>query len=215
MLRILLVDDHGVVRSGLKALIEAQGGMQVVGEAADGFVAITEAERLKPDVIVMDVALPKLGGIEATREIHAVTPNVKILVLTAHEERAYVKLLLEAGAAGYMLKRTAGTDLPRAIEAVAGGGVYLDPSITAQVVPRSRRRTQSGEFVAHCELSERELEVLRFVAHGLGAREIAEKLDVSVRTVETYKMRAMGKLALKSRADVVTYAVRRGWLDCA
>jgi DNA-binding NarL/FixJ family response regulator len=209
------VDDHGVVRGGLKALVESEANVTVVGEAADGAAAVTEAERLRPDVVVMDVALPVLNGAEASRHIKAALPDTKILMLSAHEERAYVKLCLDAGATGYILKRAAARDLARAISVVANGGVYLDPAIAAQLVPPARRRSRSGEFVAHVELSERELEVLRHIARGLSVRDIAERLAVSTRSVETYRARAMEKLALKNRAEVVTYALHRGWLDCA
>lgn len=215
MLGVLLVDDHGVVRGGLKALIESEANVTVVGEASDGASAVNEAERLRPDVVVMDVALPRLNGAEATRHILAVLPKTKVLMLSAHEERAYVKLCFDAGAAGYIVKSAAAKDLVRAINVVANGGVYLDPAIAAQLVPPTRRRQRSGEFVAHVDLSERELEVLRHIARGLSVRDIAERLAVSTRSVETYRARAMEKLALKNRAQVVTYALHRGWLDCA
>jgi len=213
--RVLLVDDHPLVRAGLKSLLEAQGNIAVVGEAADGYAAVSEAERLRPDVVVMDISLPKLGGAEATHQIKERIPECRVLVLTAHEERAYVPLFLSAGASGYMLKRAATTDLQRAVQAVAEGGIYLDPAVASRVLPNSPRRARSGEFVATFELSERETEVLRLIAQGFGGKEIATRLSVSARTVETYKMRAMAKLELKNRSDIVRYAVRRGWLQSA
>lgn len=212
-LRVLLVDDHPLVRGGLKALLESQSDMSVVGEAEDGYSAISEAERLEPDVVVMDVSLPKLGGAEATQQIKKKRPEVKVLVLTALEERAYLPILLDAGASGYVLKRAAASDLPRAIHAIAEGGLYLDPSMAAQVLPNAPRRARSGEFVTGFELSEREAEVLRLIAQGHGSKEIATKLAVSARTIETYKTRAMEKLKLKNRADIVRYAMHRGWLQ--
>jgi len=213
--RVLLVDDHPVVRAGLKSLLEGPGTIAVVGEAADGHAAVSEAERLRPDVVVMDISLPKLSGAEATHQIKERLPQCKVLVLTAHEERAYVPLFLSAGASGYLLKRTATTDLERAVHAVAEGGVYLDPAMAARALPSAPRRARSGEFVATFELSDREAEVLRLVAQGFGGKEIAMRLSVSARTVETYKMRAMGKLELKNRSDIVRYAIRRGWLQSA
>jgi DNA-binding NarL/FixJ family response regulator len=212
-LRVLLVDDHPLVRGGLKALLESETDMSVVGEAEDGYSAISEAERLEPDVVVMDVSLPKLGGAEATQQIKKKRPEVKVLVLTALEERAYLPILLDAGASGYILKRAASSDLPRAIHAIAEGGLYLDPSMAAQVLPNAPRRSRSGEFVTGFELSEREAEVLRLIAQGHGSKEIATKLAVSARTIETYKTRAMEKLKLKNRADIVRYAMHRGWLQ--
>lgn len=212
-LRVLLVDDHPLVRGGLKALLDTEQDMSVVGEAEDGYSAVSEAERLEPDVIVMDVSLPKLGGAEATQQIKKRRPEVKVLVLTALEERAYLPILLDAGASGYMLKRAAASDLPRAIHAVAEGGIYLDPAMAAQVLPHAPRRSRSGEFVTGLELSEREAEVLRLIAQGYGSKEIAGRLSVSARTIETYKTRAMEKLKLKNRADIVRYAMHRGWLQ--
>jgi len=213
--RVLLVDDHPVVRGGLRVLLESAGNMSVVGEAGDGYSAVSEAERLQPDVVVMDISLPKLGGAEATQQIKKQRPECKVLVLTAHEERAYVPVFLDAGASGYMLKRAAASDLPRAIQAVAEGGIYLDPAMAARVLPNPPRRGSSGEFVASFELSDRETEVLRLIAQGYGGKEIAAQLSVSARTIETYKMRAMAKLELKNRADIVRYAIRRGWLQSA
>jgi len=213
--RVLLVDDHPVIRSGLKFLLESQGNLSVVGEAADGQSAVAEALRLKPDLVVMDISLPKLGGVEATQQIKKQRPECKVLVLTAHEERAYVPVFLAAGASGYMLKRAAATDLARAVQAIAEGGVYLDPAMAARVLPSPPRRGRSGEFVTSFELSERETEVLRLIAQGFGGKQIAARLSVSARTIETYKMRAMAKLELKNRTDIVRYAVGRGWLQSA
>jgi DNA-binding NarL/FixJ family response regulator len=214
VIRVFLADDHPVVRDGLKALIDSQPGMCVVGEATDGLEAVEGVLASKPDVVVMDVSMPRLGGAEATARILRSCPDVKVLALTAHEERGYIRLLLEAGASGYVLKRAAAGDLVRAIEAVTEGGVYLDPTMASEVLPRLIRRTH-GDVSTRGELSEREAEVLRLIAQGHAAKEIAMKLSVSARTVETYKTRAMQKLALKSRADIVRYAIDRGWLGSA
>jgi DNA-binding NarL/FixJ family response regulator len=171
--------------------------------------------QLAPDVVVMDVSLPGLGGAEATEQIRRASPEVKVLALTAHEDRGYVQLLLKAGASGYVLKRAAADDLVRAIRAVAAGGIYLDPAVAGHVVSGLARGGDAGKLVAGGELSEREAEVLRLIAQGHAIKEIAGALDVSGRTVETYKERAMEKLELKSRSEIVRYALRRGWLKNA
>ena len=207
-LRVYLVDDHPVVLSGLRTMVEAQDDMGVVGMASDGATAVQQASVVNPDVIVMDVSLPKLGGAEATEQIRAALPNVKVLALTAHEERSYVQLLMNAGASGYLLKRAAGEDLVRAIRAVAAGGVYLDPEVAASVVASSPH----GSDRAGARLSDREIEVLRKIAEGYAMKEIAVSLAVSTRTLETYRARAMEKLGFKTRAEIVQYALRRGWL---
>jgi DNA-binding NarL/FixJ family response regulator len=214
-LQVFLVDDHPIVRSGLKALVDAQPDMTVVGDAGDGLTAVHAVGELVPDVVVMDVSLPGLGGAEATEQIRRASPAVKVLALTAHEDRGYVQLLLKAGASGYVLKRAAADDLVRAIRAVAAGGIYLDPAVAGHVVAGISRTGETGKLVAGGELSEREAEVLRLIAQGHAIKEIAAALDVSGRTVETYKERAMEKLELKSRAEIVRYALRRGWLKNA
>jgi DNA-binding NarL/FixJ family response regulator len=207
-LRIFLADDHGVVREGLKALVNGAPGMVVCGEAGDGLSACEEVERLLPDVAVMDVSMPLLGGAEATARLKQSCPQVKVLALTVHEDRGYLHRLLEAGAAGYALKRAAPEELIHAIRAVAAGGTYLDPAIAGKVVGGFvRPRPAEGG-----ELSEREVEVVRLTAAGHSNKEIAARLDLSVKTVETYKARSLEKLGLHSRADLVRYALQRGWL---
>jgi DNA-binding NarL/FixJ family response regulator len=207
--RVLLVDDHNLVRSGIKALLETQPDVNVVGEAADGVSALSAVEELHPDVVVMDLSLPKLGGAEATARIVATKPGVKVLVLTAHEERSYIDPVLAAGAAGLVLKRAAVEDLLRAIRIVAEGGVYLDPAIAGQVVQGAGRK--SAPPGSSPPLSEREGEVLRLIAEGHAMKEIAKSLEISTRTLETYRARAMEKLGLKTRADIVQYVRQRGW----
>jgi DNA-binding NarL/FixJ family response regulator len=207
-LRIFLADDHGVVREGLKALVNGAPGMVVCGEAADGLSACEQVERLLPDVAVIDVSMPGLGGAEATARLKQSCPQVKVLALTVHEDRGYLHRLLEAGAAGYALKRAAPEELIHAIRAVASGGTYLDPAIAGKVVGGFvRPRPAEGS-----ELSEREIEVVRLTAAGHSNKEIAAQLDLSVKTVETYKARSLEKLGLHSRADLVRYALQRGWL---
>ncbi len=211
-LRIVLADDHNVVRSGLRALIEVQDDMEVVGEAADGEAACRLAEELGPDVVVMDVSMPLLGGAPATEQIRRERPETRVLALTVHEDRSYLQQLLRAGASGYVLKRAVADELIHAIRAVARGGTYLDPGMTGKVlgdlVGRPPQAASPGEA-----LSDREEEVLRLIARGFTNREIAAQLDVSVKTIETHKARAMEKLRLESRADIVGYAIRWGWLS--
>ncbi|MEO2087900.1 MAG: response regulator transcription factor [Gemmataceae bacterium] len=207
-LRVLLADDHAVVRAGLKALLDAQPDLSVVGEAADGLTAVELAGQLQPDVAVVDVSMPGLGGGEVTEGIARDYPRVRVVALTAHEESGYVRRLLAAGAAGYVLKRSAADELVRAVRAVAAGEGYLDPGVAGGVVERLR----DAPPPATAELSERETEVVRLIAHGYSNKEIAAKLGLSVKTVETYKTRSLEKLGLRSRVDIVRYAAGRGWL---
>ena len=207
--RVLIVDDHPILRSGLQALIDAEPDMAVVGEAPDGVAAIAAVAALHPDVVVMDVAMPTLGGTEATEQIVAASPHVKVLALTAHEERGYVQVLLAAGASGYVAKRAAASDLVRAIRAVASGGVYLDPAVAGHAL--AERKAGSGRPDA-AALSNRETEVMRLVAEGHGVKDMAAKLEISTRTLETYRTRAMEKLGLRTRPEIVQYALQRGWL---
>jgi DNA-binding NarL/FixJ family response regulator len=208
-IRVFLVDDHQIVRSGLRALIDAEEDMSVVGEAADGLAGLNGAADLQPDVVVMDLAMPGLGGIEATQRLTPLSPHTKVLALTAHDERDYIELVMAAGASGYVLKRSAADDLVRAIRALASGGVYLDPAMAATAVAPLRR---SSNAAVAGRLSEREAEVLRSIAEGHAVKDIAATLAISTRTLETYRARAMEKLGLKTRADIVRYALQRGWL---
>lgn len=211
MLRVLLADDHPVVRHGLKVLIDSEADMTVVGEATDGSDAVTAAAELSPDVVVMDLSMPKVGGAEATERIRSSSPDVKVLGLTAHEDPGYVQLLLEAGASGFVLKRAAAEDLVRAIRAVARGGMYVDPALTKQVVS-GRSASPGPGSVRSPQLSTREAEVLRHIAQGASIKETAAALDLGPRTIETYRARGMEKLGLKGRADLIRYAMQRGWL---
>ncbi len=211
-LRIFLADDHAVVREGLKSLINAHDGMAVVGEAADGLVACELAPALKPDVVIMDVSMPGLSGSQATARLKQECPSIRVLALTVHEDKGYIRQLLAAGASGYVLKRAAPEELIHAIRAVASGGVYLDPNMAAKVVGGFVRRAKSTEAQG-CDLSERETEVARRTSAGFSNKEIAAKLELSIKTVETYRARAMEKLGLCSRADLVRYAVQQGWLQ--
>jgi DNA-binding NarL/FixJ family response regulator len=211
-LRVLLADDHNVVRAGLRALIDAQADMEVVAEAADGEAACRLAVELEPDVAVLDVSMPVMGGALATERIVRDRPGTKVLALTVHEDRGYLQQLLRAGASGYVLKRAAADDLIHAIRTVARGGTYLDPSLAGQLIGGLVGRSSQGGPAHADPLSDREEEVLRLIARGFTNREIAGQLDVSVKTVETHKARAMDKLGLDSRAAIVAYAIRHGWM---
>jgi DNA-binding NarL/FixJ family response regulator len=211
-LRIVLADDHEVVRAGLKALVDACAGMTVVGEAANGTDAIARAIELKPDVLVMDLSMPVMDGAAATERIRSECPDVKVIALTAHEDRAHLTRLLQAGAAGYVLKRGAADELVRAIRTVAGGATYVDPILAGSLL-RSARPFQTDAAAAAAPLSDREEEVLRRIAWGESNKEIAGRLEISTKTVETYKARIADKLGLRSRTEMVRYAVRRGWLS--
>jgi DNA-binding NarL/FixJ family response regulator len=212
-LRIVLADDHPIVREGLKSLVDADDEMRVVGEAGDGEAAYERVRELHPDVLVMDLSMPRLSGVRVAERVSAEWPAVKVLALSVHEERGYVTRALQAGASGYVLKRAAADELVRAIRVVAGGGVYLDPLIAGKVIgPRQADRPAAPRARRRPRLSARELEVVRRIARGFSNKEIATELGLSVKTVETYKARSMEKLGLASRVEIVRFAVRNGWL---
>jgi DNA-binding NarL/FixJ family response regulator len=211
-LRIYLADDHAVVREGLRALVDRQPDMEVIGEAGDGRTAVEQAKELHPDIVVMDISMPELSGTAATQQLTAAAPDVKVLALTVHEDKSYLRQLLRAGASGYILKRAAATELVHALRTVASGGLYLDPTLAQKVVGGFLHQPSGRGIPQAVELSERELEVLRLIAEGHSNKEIAARLDISVKTVETYKSRSMEKLGLENRAAIVAYAVQRGWL---
>jgi DNA-binding NarL/FixJ family response regulator len=213
--RVFLADDHAVVREGLKALVNAQPDMEVIGEAADGRTASRQANELRPDVVVMDVSMPEWSGAQATRELKQACPAVKVLALTFHDDTRCVQELFAAGASGYALKAADAEEVVRALRAVAGGGVYLDPSLTARLVSGLAHRPAGKYAPFGADLSDREAEVLRLIARGHSNKEIASRLLVSVKTVETYKARSMKKLGLAGRVDLVRYASLRGWLQGA
>jgi len=212
-LRILLIDDHAVVLEGLKALVNAQADMQVVGEATDGRSALALAREGRPDVAVVDVSMPGPGGAETTEQLKRSLPAIKVLALSVHEDKGYLRLLLEAGASGYALKRAAAGELIHAIRVVSSGGLYLDPTLAGKVVGRLVRRPSARESIQVETLSDRENDVVLGLARGYSLKEVAARLRLSVKTVETYKARSLEKLGLKSRADIVRYAIQRGWLQ--
>jgi DNA-binding NarL/FixJ family response regulator len=211
-LRILLADDHVTVRHGLKLLIDSQPDMKVVSEATDGQAAIQNALTVKPDVIVMDISMPGMNGLAATRALKQKQPKAVIVTLTRHGDDAYVQELLRAGVSGYVLKQSAPTELIQAIRAAAAGGQYLDSSLTARVTSRLLGRAAKASKPP-ATLSEREAEVLRLIAAGYSNKEIAGRLSLSVKTVEAHKANAMRKLELRGRIDIVKYAILQGWLE--
>ena len=197
---------------GLKVLINSQPDMQVVAEANSGTEAVSKAKECQPDVVVMDISMPGGNGLKATQTLKQMSPKTRILVLTRHDEPVYMRQLLQAGVEGYMVKRAAANALVSAIRTVAGGGVYVDPSLANRVVEGFVGRT-AADRLQEVKLSDREAEVLRLTAWGYSNKEIAGALRVGVKTVETYKARVMNKLGLNSRAEIVRYAVRQGWMD--
>jgi two-component system, NarL family, response regulator NreC len=211
-LQIFLADDHVVVREGLKTLINSQPDMIVIGEAGDGQDAWQQARECQPDVVIMDITMPGVNGVQATERLKRVCPAVKVLALSVHEDTSYLRQLLAAGATGYVLKHVAADVLIQAIRTVAAGGVYLDPALAGHVVARYVRVPGVASELLGADLSEREVEVAQRVAQGYSNREIATQLNLSVKTVETYRARALDKLGLDSRAALVRYALEHDWL---
>ena len=201
------------MREGLKRIIDAQPDMEVVGEAPDGGVAVEAARRILPDVVVMDVSMPTVSGFDATRQLSEHCPDVKVLALTRYSDDAYLQQLLQAGAAGYVLKQSAASEMLQGIRAVAKGGNYIDAAIAGRLIRDYRRRP--GVPADGGDLTPRETEILQLVAWGYSNKEIAARLNVSVKTVETHKANAMEKLGMRSRIDVVRYALVKGWLKDA
>ncbi len=211
-LRILLVEDHELVREGVRVLVGTQADMEVVGEAGDGRTAIRLAEELRPDVVVMDISMPDMNGLQATEKLKRLRPEIKILTLTRHTDVGFLQQLLGAGASGYILKQSASTELLSAIRAVASGGNYLDPAVAGKVIGFARARAKPRAD-SQGSVSEREAEVLRLIALGYSNKEIAARLEISVKTVEVHKANAMRKLDMGSRIDIVRYAMLQGWLQ--
>ena len=209
--RILLVDDHAMFRAGIKALLEAEGRLQVVGEASSGDEAVDRVRELKPDVVIMDLSMPGSNGLEATRRIAALELDTKVLVLTVHAEEEYLVPVVEAGASGYLTKTSADNDLIEAIKVVARGEVYLPPKATTLLLQRYKA-SESEEGASLHDLSTREQEVLALTAEGYSSREIGKKLFISPKTVDTYRSRIMDKLGLNHRSELVRFALRVGLL---
>jgi DNA-binding NarL/FixJ family response regulator len=209
-IRLLLVDDHELMREGLRAILEREAGVEVVGEAANGRSGVELARKLSPDVVVMDVAMKDLNGIEATRQIRAECPGVKVLALSSHCDSRYVRAILEAGACGYVLKANAYDDLRRALEAARQGKSYLCPDVTEAVIGAGGRDAGLATESDREALSPREREVLQLLAEGLTSPQIARRLFIATTTVETHRRNVMRKLGIHSVADLTKYAVREG-----
>ncbi|HUX86726.1 MAG TPA: response regulator transcription factor [Chloroflexota bacterium] len=212
-IRVLLADDHAVLRAGLRALLAGEPDMEVVGEATDGTDAIAQAQLLEPDVLVLDIAMPRLNGLEVIRRLHEEGSSVKVLVLTMHSEDQYLLQVLRAGGSGYVLKASADTELMEAIRTVHRGEAFLYPSATALLLEDYRGRKAEDERDRFEDLSDREREVLALTAAGYTNQEIADKLIISAKTVDTYRSRIMEKLGLHHRSELVKVALRRGLLS--
>jgi len=212
MIRILLVDDHAILRDGLRALLSYYPEVEVVGEAEDGLQAIECVQRLSPDIVLMDIAMPVMNGLEATRIIREKHPNTRVLVLTQYEDQPYVLSLLRAGVSGYVLKRALGADLINAVRTVARGESFLYPSVATTVLEQLRKPEKESPLGAEA-LTAREQEILRRVASGETSRQIALALDISVKTVEWHRGKLMGKLGVRSVAELVRYALEHGLTD--
>jgi DNA-binding NarL/FixJ family response regulator len=211
---VLLVDDHTVVRQGLRALLESEGDLKVVGEAENGRQAVRLAKKILPDVVVMDVAMPVLNGIEATRQLTKELPSVKVLGLTSYGDDEYVTQLMQAGACGFLIKQTAADDLLKAIRQVKEGKTYFSASIA------KRMREQKGELLANghhptkgAELTSRESEVLQLIAEGFANKQVAAELSISIKTVEKHRQQVMNKLNIHDVAGLTRYAISKGWVE--
>ena len=212
-IKVLLVDDHVILREGIRALLALYKDIEVVGEAGDGLDAIERTKELSPDVVLMDIAMPNLDGLEATRRIKDRFKGVKVLILTQHENREYVFPILKAGADGYVLKKAAGTELISAIRAVNEGGTFLYPSVAKAVVEDYLRPDGTISDRRHPKLTDREIEILKMVAEGKSNQEIAEILCLSAKTVNGHRTNIMEKLDLHNRTELVKYAIRTGLIQ--
>ncbi|MDA8077421.1 MAG: response regulator transcription factor [Nitrospiraceae bacterium] len=210
MMKVLLADDHKIVRDGLRTLLAHNADVQVVGEAENGRTTVQLAQKLTPDIIIMDVAMPDLNGIEATRQILVELPGVKVIAVSMHSDRRFVSEMLKAGASAYLSKDYAFDELEVAIRAVTAGKIYLSPDISGVVVENYVRQTPKTESSAFSLLSDREREVLQLLAEGKTAKEIAEHIHVSIKTVETHRMNIMTKLDIHRLAELTKYAIREG-----
>jgi two-component system response regulator NreC len=210
--RILIADDHNVLRAGLAALLAAQDGFEVVADVADGRTAVDLARSLEPDLLLLDISMPGLDGIAATKAVREAMPKVKVLILTMHEDEAMLREAVRAGASGYVVKRAAESELVNAIRAAMRGELYVHPAMTRQLflAGSTEPKVRLGAVE---ELTRREVEVLRLIAQGFTNAQVAEKLGLSVRTVETHRSNIMGKLVMTTRAELVQYALDHHLLD--
>jgi DNA-binding NarL/FixJ family response regulator len=210
-IRVLLVEDHETVRQGLRMLLDSQPDIEVVGESANGRIALQDCERLKPHVVVMDLSMPEMNGLIATQSIKQTRPEIAVVVLTRYDDTAFVDVLKKAGVSGYVLKQSPSRELVEAVRAVSSGGSHFDTSLAGRAARMERETIERKPRVP--SVSDREKHVLRMMAIGHSNKEIASDLDISVRTVEVHKANAMRKLKLRGRIDVVRYAILHGWLQ--
>jgi len=208
--KIILADDHRIMREGLRALLEKQSGMEVIAEAEDGRTTVDLAHELKPDVVVIDISMPDLNGIDATRQIISASPHIKVIALSMHSDRKFVREMLTAGASGYLLKDSAFEELGAALAAVINNQTYLSPKIADTVVRDYLGKIDTTESKTSPTLTHREREVLQLLAEGRTTKEIASKLCVSIKTIETHRKQIMEKVGLKSVAELTKYAIREG-----
>ena len=208
-IRVLVVDDHAIVREGICSLLSRRKDFEIVGQAADGRQALMQVAAHQPDVVLMDIAMPEMNGLEATREIIKAFPATRILVLTQYENKEYVVPLLRAGAAGYILKRARANELVEAIRAVHADGVYL-PNHLAHTLVNALANSDSESNDKQSTLTEREQEVVRWVSEGLSSREIADRLSISAKTVDTHRANIMKKVGVHNAAELIRYAIREG-----
>ncbi|MBI4319033.1 MAG: response regulator transcription factor [Chloroflexi bacterium] len=213
-IRVMLADDHTLLREGIRVLLEAQPDIEVVAEAADGRQAVAKAHELKPDVVLMDIGMPAMNGLEATKQIKRNDPDVQVVVLTMHDNEEYIFQILNAGAAGYVLKRAAATELVSAIRAVHEGESFLHPAVAKKVIQEYLRRGEgSDEQEGIDRLTDREREILKLIAEGHTNQAIADELCLSVKTVQTHRTHIMEKLGMHDRTELVKYAIRTGLIE--
>ncbi|MCE5245187.1 MAG: response regulator transcription factor [Syntrophobacteraceae bacterium] len=209
-IKILLADDHKIVRDGLRVLLEKEEGMEVVAEAEDGRTTVRLARELLPDVIIMDIGMPHLNGIDATRQILSELPNVKIIALSMHSDRRFVAQMFKSGASGYLLKDCAFEELSRALRSVLSNQIYLSPAIAGPVMEDYVRHLSKGDPSSFSVLTAREREIVQLLAEGMTTKQIAASLHVSIKTVETHRQQIMNKLNIHSMADLIKFAIREG-----
>jgi DNA-binding NarL/FixJ family response regulator len=212
-IKTLLVDDHAVLREGMRSLLESDKDFEVVGEASDGEEAVGLVSKLKPDVVLMDIVMPRQNGVEATKRIKQISPATHVLILTAYNDTAYIIGLLEAGACGYLLKHARGSEIKDAIRAVQSGESVLDPVVTRKLIERVIGVSKgTGEYGSREQLSQREAEILRLAANGISTQDIAKVLFVSVRTVKAHFTNIFNKMGVKCRTDAIVKGIREGYI---
>jgi DNA-binding NarL/FixJ family response regulator len=212
-LRIIIAEDHITVREGIKLLVNAQDDMEVVGEAGDGEAVLALASKLDPDIVLMDISMPVLNGLKATKRLRSMNPDTKILTLTRHTDDGYLRQLITAGANGYVLKQSAPSELINAIRTVGSGNSFLDPAVTQKVMGGYASKSESLRGENKGDLTARENEILKYIAFGYSNKEIAARIDLSIKTIEAHKANAMKKLGISGRIDIVKYAILQNWLQ--